>query len=618
MSSLKIEDFYDLRFLANLNAANGRIFFEMFKPVEKTNKYESEIFELKGSRVLKYTRGNEDRDAVTDLTGFRMAYLIRGEKKTPVVVKNIETGQEGKLWETEMIVKKMQWDRQSKGLYLIVQDKPKFEDFKIIEKYPIYFNGEGFYPSVNFKLVHLATGGRLRTLLEGNEELIDFSVNSSANEIAIVNRPETWDVYDSRLSILDTNGREINHIEGIKGGVGTPVYGLDGTLYFTYSKHVKSIFESPKIYSYKEGHLINLLEDYDISPENTVNSDSRMGSTKTFVPHNGYIYFVATVEGRAGIYRIGTKKKLESVVRGDFSVDSFDFIRDSIYYIAQSSRCPQEIYLYDGKSSRITSINSRIERRSNNRARNFRMRAGDGKEIEGWFLKGRKNATVLEIHGGPRTSYGEGYMFEFQLLNSNGFNLIYSNPRGSDGYGDDFALEIKDRYGERDYHDILEILDYSSKKLGMNADRVGVIGGSYGGFMVNWIIGHTDRFNAAVTDRSISDQISFFFSSDIGPRFNSDQMGGSPYDNLDHFWDKSPIKFIRNVKTPLLIIHSEEDYRCPVWQAYELFTQLKKQGSEVRLVLFKGENHDLSRGGKPKNRVKRLEEILKWFEEKLA
>ncbi len=209
-------------------------------------------------------------------------------------------------------------------------------------------------------------------------------------------------------------------------------------------------------------------------------------------------------------------------------------------------------------------------------------------------------------------------MFEFQLLNSNGFNLIYSNPRGSDGYGDDFALEIKNRYGERDYHDILEILDYSSKKLGMNADRVGVIGGSYGGFMVNWIIGHTDRFNAAVTDRSISDQISFFFSSDIGPRFNSDQMGGSPYDNLDHFWDKSPIKFIRNVKTPLLIIHSEEDYRCPVWQAYELFTQLKKQGSEVRLVLFKGENHDLSRGGKPKNRVKRLEEILKWFEEKLV
>jgi len=158
---------------------------------------------------------------------------------------------------------------------------------------------------------------------------------------------------------------------------------------------------------------------------------------------------------------------------------------------------------------------------------------------------------------------------------------------------------------------------YAIRELGFDGNHIDVIGGSYGGFMVNWIIGHTNRFRAAVIDRSISDQISFFFTSDIGPRFNSDQMGGDPLSNLDHYWDKSPLKYMKNANTPLLIVHSDEDFRCPVGQAYELFTQLKRQGSKVRMIQFRGENHDLSREGKPRNRVRRLEEIVSWFSENL-
>jgi dipeptidyl aminopeptidase/acylaminoacyl peptidase len=618
MSSLKIDDFYDLKFLANLNVANGRIFFEEFRPVEKTNKYESEILELKGTNTVKYTRGREDRDSVIDRTGFRMAYIVKDEKKTTVLVKDIETGQERNLWETEMTVKKMHWDSSSKGLYLIVQDKPKFEDFKIIEKYPIYFNGEGFFPNVGTKLVHLRLNGKVQNILEGDDEIVDFAVDPSTRNLAIVQRPENWDVYDHRLGILSPGDREIKLIEKVRGGIRNPVYDEDGALYFLFNKQKRSIFESPKIYCYKDGKLKNLMERYDISPENSVNSDSRMGNTRTIVPHDGHIYFIATVGGRAGIYKVGVDDELELVVGGDFSVDTFDFKGDSIYYIAQSSTLPQEIYEFNGRSKRLTTINSKIERRYLKKAKNFKVTASDGREVEGWFLKGRKKACIVEIHGGPRTSYGEAFMFEFHLLNSLGFGVIYSNPRGSDSYGDDFALEIKGKYGERDYQDIIDIVEYSVNNFGVSREEMGVIGGSYGGFMVNWIIGHTDRFRAAVTDRSISDQVSFYFSSDIGPRFNSDQIGGTPHENLEHFWNKSPLKFAKNVKTPLLIVHSEEDYRCPVWQAYELFTQLKRQGSEVRMVSFKGENHDLSRGGKPKNRVKRLEEISRWFENKIT
>lgn len=617
MSSLKVEDFYDMKFLGNLNVANGRIFFEEFRPIEKVNKYESEIMELKGTSAVKYTRGREDRDSVIDQTGFRMAYAVKEEKKTTILVKDIESGRERTVWETEMTVKKMQWDSSSKGLYVMAQDKPKSEDFKIIEKYPIYFNGEGFFPGVGSKLVYVRPNGRVQTILEGEDEIVDFAVDPATRDIAVVVRPENWDVYDNRIGILSPGSREIRFMEDVKGGVSDPVYDRDGTLYFQFRKQKRSIFESSKIYAYRGRKLTNLLEKYDISPENSVNSDSRMGNSRTMLPHDGSIFFLATVGGRAGIYRVGIGEELKAIVCGDFSVDTFDFKGDVIYYIAQSSNLPQEIYEFDGKSRRITTINSRVERRELRKARNFKMKASDGMEIEGWFLKGRKDASILEIHGGPRTSYGEAFMFEFHLLNSLGFSVIYSNPRGSDSYGDNFALEIKGHYGERDYQDIMEIADFAINNFGVSREGMGVIGGSYGGFMVNWIVGHTDRFRAAVTDRSISDQISFYFSSDIGPRFNSDQIGGTPYEDLEHFWNKSPLKFATNVKTPLLIVHSEEDYRCPIWQAYELFTQLRKQGSEVRMISFKGENHDLSRGGKPKNRVKRLEEITGWFESKI-
>lgn len=617
MPSLKIDDFYDLRFLGNINVANGRIFFEIFRPVEKANKYESDIVELKDGKTVKYTRGNEDRDMAIDLTGFMMAYRSAADKKTSVFIKNLETGEERKIWETDSVIKKMYWDRKSKGLYIISQEKPKDEDFRIFEKYPLYFNGEGFFPTVNYRLLHLLLNGKVQKVFDEDGEIVDIAINPSKDEIAVIDRPDGWDIYDSRIGFLDLSTRNISYLDEMKGGFSSPVYDQDGTLYFLHSRHERSIFESPKIFIFKGGEIHNLLERFDLSPENSVNSDSRMGMNRLIAASRRYVYFVATFAGRAGIYRVSDGKEPEKVLAGDFSVDSFDLSGDRIFYIAQSSDTPQEVYSFNGNIERLTNINSRIERMNLRRAKNFKFTASDGREIEGWFLKGHGKGTILEIHGGPRTSYGEGFMLEFHLLNSLGFDVLYSNPRGSDGYGDEFALMIKGKYGERDYRDILEVVDYAHKNFGIRKENMGVIGGSYGGFMVNWIVGHTSQFKAAVTDRSISDQISFYFSSDIGPRFNSDQIGGSPYDDIEHYWAKSPVRYMKNVKTPVLIIHSEEDYRCPIWQAYEMFTQLKREGSEVRMISFKGENHDLSRGGKPKNRVKRLTEISRWFEEKI-
>ena len=285
-----------------------------------------------------------------------------------------------------------------------------------------------------------------------------------------------------------------------------------------------------------------------------------------------------------------------------------------------TSSHPNELYLLENsKQEKLTGFNDGlVERWGLKKPEKIVFKASDGVLVEGWILRSYggegKKPTILEIHGGPKTAYGEGFMFEFHLLASNGYNVIYSNPRGSDGYSEEFA-DIRGRYGERDYLDLMEFVDEIMKRYGdeIDEEKLGVTGGSYGGFMTNWVVGHTNRFKVAVTQRSISNWFISFGATDIGYYFDVDQIGGLPWDIPEKFLNKSPLSYVKNIETPLLIIHSLEDYRCHVAEATSLYTALKLLGRETRLILFPEENHDLSRRGKPKHRVERLKHILEWF-----
>lgn len=176
-------------------------------------------------------------------------------------------------------------------------------------------------------------------------------------------------------------------------------------------------------------------------------------------------------------------------------------------------------------------------------------------------------------------------------------------------------LYIFGKYGTIDYDDLMKFTDIVLEKYpAIDKARVGVTGGSYGGFMTNWIIGHTNRFACAATQRSISNWISFYGTSDIGMFFTEDQIHGNIFENPEKLWEDSPLKYAKNIQTPTLFIHSDEDYRCPLEQGLQLYTAMVDKGIEARFVLFHGENHELSRGGKPKHRVRRLEEITGWME----
>jgi dipeptidyl aminopeptidase/acylaminoacyl peptidase len=243
-----------------------------------------------------------------------------------------------------------------------------------------------------------------------------------------------------------------------------------------------------------------------------------------------------------------------------------------------------------------------------------------GSAIEGWVLKPpglKKNEScpaVLSIHGGPKTVYGPALHHEMQHLAARGFAVLYCNPTGSDGGGDMFA-DIRGAYGAVDCEDILAFTDVAlARNKYIDPARLGVLGGSYGGFMVNWLIGHTRRFKAAVSQRGISNWVSMALLSDIGRDFAPDQMGCTVWQNPEAVWDASPLKYAREVTTPTLFIHSGEDYRCPAAEGLQMYAALQLAGTPTRLCLFHGENHELSRSGKPQNRVRRLNEITRWFE----
>jgi dipeptidyl aminopeptidase/acylaminoacyl peptidase len=211
--------------------------------------------------------------------------------------------------------------------------------------------------------------------------------------------------------------------------------------------------------------------------------------------------------------------------------------------------------------------------------------------------------------------YGHFLMHEFYYLAAQGYVVYFCNPRGGSGYGEAHTKAIYNDWGNADYADLMAWVDLVQQKTYIDPKRMGVTGGSYGGFMTNWIIGHTDRFKAAVTQRSVTNFISMAGSSDLGHVW--DALFGTEaqlWEDVDNYWRQSPLKYVGNVKTPTLVIHSEQDLRCDIEQGEQLFVALKKLGVETEMVRFPGEPHGLSRQGRTDRRIIRLNHILRWFD----
>jgi dipeptidyl aminopeptidase/acylaminoacyl peptidase len=252
------------------------------------------------------------------------------------------------------------------------------------------------------------------------------------------------------------------------------------------------------------------------------------------------------------------------------------------------------------------------------------VKSHDGTPVQTWILyppEGSESTlapAILDIHGGPHSSYGEAFMHDHQVLAAQGYTVVYSNPRGSKGYGAVFSSAIKERWGEKDWEDIQAVIEQMKRLPGVDHARLGVMGGSYGGYLSNWATSHTTLFKAAVTDRGVSNLISFFGTTDYVRPPETGWEQATPWHHPEKLWNQSPLKYVGDVVTPTLIIHPQGDLRVSIEQAEQWFTALQLRGVPSRFVRYRGMvSHQMTRLGPPDLRLDRLEQIIMWFAEYL-
>ncbi len=501
-------------------------------------------------------------------------------------------------------------------------------DCTTLTEIPFWENGQGF---TSGKRNHLFVRGleaesESRELTPGKMNVSEFSVHK--NNLAFVGTeyedraPITNELY---MVSLEGESPEPEKLTGKEGSFWLVNFLDDRRLFFTHTDmESHGLNENQKLYEYDlvEGKATVVSEDWKDSFSNRVLTDVRLGNGQNSKAVDEKFYFLSTKEGVSYLASSDIAGEKKYLTKGEGSVDGFDVGENRRVFVGLSPNRPQELYSLepDGTERRLTSFNKdSLPEESIMIPESFSVARGEA-EINSWVLTppgfdpDKSYPAVLEVHGGPKAAYGDVYFHELQLLANEGYVVIFSNPRGSDGRGDKFA-DIRGGYGQEDYRDLMAVVDRALEEFPfIDEDRLGVTGGSYGGFMTNWIIGHTDRFEAAVSCRSISNWISKFNTTDIGYFFVADQQDGNPWENHDKLWDQSPLKYADRVETPTLFIHSREDYRCWEGEALQMFTALKYFDVPAKLCLFEGENHELSRGGKPENRVRRLREILDWFD----
>lgn len=655
MNKIELKDFLEFKFLSNLKVnGKGEIVFCVNTCNETENKYNSNLYIIKDGITSVLTNGNKEsnyiflNDETIVFSAIRekadLEKLEKGEEISVFNKINLHGGEAEKYFsvplnvgafanvDEDTFILQVNYDTRYSHMYQmddkssVLQSKKDNADYEEFTQIPFYFNNGGYTSGKITRLfMYKVSTDSLTEITSTDINVASFILNEEKSKIYFtaskaILRPtlkESVYVYDIKNSKLEIIIEEKDYsIYTIKE--------FDGNLLMIANKEVTyGNNENPKFFKINlNNNEVSMLNHYQDSIGNSVGSDCRYGGGQNIKVYKDKCYFLSTIVEKAVLFAIDTNGNVEEVLKVDGSVDCFDIVNDVIYFTAMKDGKLQEVYAYDFKEVIcLTNINTKLKDKYVAEYNEVKFE-NDGVEFTGWVLlpenydPTKKYPAILDIHGGPKTVYGKVYYHEMQLWANMGYIVFFTNPRGSDGRGNDF-MDIFGKYGTIDYDDLMKFTDVVLDKYSIDTSRVGVTGGSYGGFMSNWIITHTERFACAATQRSISNWVSFYGTSDIGFHFAEDQIHGNVFDSPEKLWEHSPLKYAKNVKTPTLFIHSDEDYRCPLEQGLQLYTALVDQGVESKFVMFRGENHELSRSGKPLHRVKRLSEITNWMEKYL-
>lgn len=653
---VEIRDLLDLQFFGGLKADNGRLIFVRAEIDQAKDAYRMNLMEYRNQKIIPLTSRDqvssfdfvnadticflqpaqqEAADFKSDLHHDQPAGAAKGTEPaepaqslgaTDVMELSLLGGEAVKTavipMKGALLLKRL----KDGSLLLLHQDLLKnscapHPDYEVLDELPWYFNGEGF---INKKRMHLyrftPEDGALHQLALGYSF---FCGDVHDDHVYFAGAPDDFTgekcgVYDLNLctdglqTLLEVQQYRVDSVNYVNGEL----------LCFAAKCDRYGLNENPQLYAFdlsKPHPKMSLACSWDENVENTIGTDCAVVPGNCVAVYHDKLYFTSTIVEHNTLF-VYEKGAMHQVFSWPGSIHSFAFDKDTLYFIGAAPNELQQLYRVENDQAICLSHFNPIQDEwdvSNARPVFYTNYANQ--EQMGWVLFPRnfdpekKYPAILDIHGGPKTVYGTIFYHEMQVWASHGYFVFFCNPFGADGQGNAYA-DLRDKYGTDDFTDLMNFTDQVLHEIPqIDPARVGVTGGSYGGFMTNWIVGHTNRFAAAATQRSISNWISFLGTSDIGPGFVRDQQGHG-LENIPRLWEHSPLAYQKNFATPTLVIHSDEDYRCPLEQGMQMLTGLLEAGVPAKMVLFHGENHDLSRTGKPSHRLRRLKEITDWMD----
>lgn len=670
--SITIEDLYRMKFVSRprISPDGQRVALVVTTIDERKHAYRSAIWiaPTDGGEARRFVGGSANASSPSwSPDGRFLAFVSEregeagaaegkeqkklGKGKPQIWLLPMEGGEARQLTSMEHGASSPLWSPDGKQVLFSAEVGPTDEETedgkplpkaRVLDRLWYKLDGVGFiYERRSHLFLIDAAGGAARQLTDGDWDESDAAWSPDGTQIAFASNhaEDRWvypgaDIYT--LPLKHGEAGELRCLTDSTLACGSPSWSPDGkTIAFFGSAKLRSAGHT---YLYAIAANANREQPTNLSVQfegtfmdwtNSDIGDEHLMPAPAWSADGKTLYAISSHRGASRLFAVpstGASKEPPTLTPGNVHVRDFsiDTAKNKVALLIGDPTRPQEIFVRPtsavGETHRITGFNDELFNELLLALPEYMPYTGeDGWAMDGWILKPhdfdphKKYPLVVEIHGGPQTQYGYGFFHEMQVLVAEGYVVLYTNPRGSCGYGYEFALAVNGAWGEKDSLDIMHGVDTLLQRGYIDEQRMGVTGGSYGGFMTNWLLGHNDRFRVGVTDRAVVNLASMFGSGDIGWDLGYDNLYTTPWESLDKFMHMSPISYVQNMHAPLLIIHSEQDLRCPIEQAEQLFTALKWLGRETMFVRFEGQSHGLSRGGHPKLRLERLRHIQSWF-----